>query len=59
MIDSFEAFLPPYLKTSIENMKKSWAIEDNGERDIHWDLYWGELNADKEQYLHRIVYSTE
>lgn len=41
-----ECGLPPYLQLSLENMKKSWEIEDNGGRDYHWDLYWCELNAD-------------
>lgn len=41
-----ECGVPPYLKTSIENMKTSWAIEDRGEEDANWDLYWCELNAD-------------
>ncbi len=41
-----ECGLPLYLQESIENMKKSWLIEDSGKRDLHWDLYWGELNAD-------------
>lgn len=41
-----ECGLPPYLQISLDNMKKSWAIEDNGGRDDHWDLYWCELNAD-------------
>lgn len=41
-----EKGLPPYLLTSLEAMKKSWAIEDSGKRDLHWDLYWCELNAD-------------
>lgn len=41
-----ECGLPEYLKISLANMKKSWAIEDSGQRDYHWDLYWGELNAD-------------
>lgn len=40
-----ECGLPPYLKKSLDDMKKSWEIEDSGERDIHWDLYWCELNA--------------
>ena len=35
-----EKGLPPYLLTSLEAMKKSWAIEDAGKRDLHWDLYW-------------------
>lgn len=42
----FEYGLPEYLKSSIENMKKSWEIEDSGKRDLHWDIYWCELNAD-------------
>lgn len=38
--------LPESLKTSIEAMEKSWAIEDSGKRDLHWDLIWCELNSD-------------
>ncbi len=41
-----ECGLPGYLRISLENMKTSWAIEDSGKRDLHWDLCWGELNAD-------------
>lgn len=41
-----ECGLPPYLQISLEQMKKSWEIVDRGERDLHWDLYWCELNAD-------------
>ncbi len=41
-----ECGLPPYLQESLENMKQSWNILDSGKRDLHWDLYWGELNAD-------------
>ncbi len=41
-----EKGLPEYLLISIENMKKSWEIEDSGQRDLHWDLYWCELYAD-------------
>ena len=41
-----ECGLPEFLQTSLKNMKKSWEIEDSGERDIHWDIYWCELNAD-------------
>jgi hypothetical protein len=41
-----EKGLPPYLEESLAAMKKSWAIEDAGGTDIHWDLYWCELNAD-------------
>lgn len=41
-----ECGLPKYLQTSINNMKKSWEIIDSGKSDLHWDLYWCELNAD-------------
>ena len=41
-----ECGLPAYLQISLDNMKKSWAVEDSGKQDLHWDLYWGELNAD-------------
>ena len=41
-----ECGLPDYLKESIENMKISWKKEDSGIKDLHWDLYWCELNAD-------------
>ena len=35
----FEAELPTYLQISLKNMKRSWAIEDSGEQDYHFDLY--------------------
>ncbi len=41
-----ECGLPEYLQISLDNMKKSWKAIDSGEQDIHWDLYWCELNAD-------------
>jgi len=41
-----ECGLPPYLQKSLENMKRSWEIEDSGKRDMHWDIYWCDLNAD-------------
>lgn len=41
-----ERGLPKYLQISLDNMKRSWEIEDSGNRDLHWDLYWCELNAD-------------
>ncbi len=41
-----ECDLPPYLKTSLENMIASWKIVDSGEKDYHWDLCWCDLNAD-------------
>ena len=43
---SLECGLPLYLQHSLEQMKKSWEIEDSGEKDWHWDIYWCELNAD-------------
>ena len=39
-------FLPMYLQISLYNMIKSWKKVDNGKVDLHWDLYWCELNAD-------------
>lgn len=44
--DYLECGLPKYLQISIDNMKKSWAVIDSGKSDLHWDLYWCELNAD-------------
>ena len=41
-----EKGLPPYLSKSIEEMEKSWAIEDAGGRDNLWDCTWCNLNAD-------------
>ncbi len=41
-----ECGLPPFLQESLKNMKQSWIIVDSGKRDLHWDLYWSELNAD-------------
>lgn len=41
-----ECGLPEYLQKSLDNMKKSWKIIDSGKTDLHWDLYWCELNAD-------------
>ena len=41
-----ECGLPPYLQESIKNMKRSWEMEDSGKRDMHWDIYWCDLNAD-------------
>ena len=36
-----ECGLPEYLKISLANMKKSWAIEYSGQRDYHWDHIGG------------------
>ena len=41
-----EKGLPMYLQISLFNMIKSWKIVDGGKVDLHWDLYWCELNAD-------------
>ena len=41
-----ESDLPDDLRCSIANMERSWAIEDSGKRDMDWDIYWSELNAD-------------
>lgn len=42
----YEKGLPKYLQISLDHMKKSWEIEDSGNRDLHWDLYWCELYSD-------------
>ena len=54
-----EKGLPKYLQISLDNMKKSWEIEDSGKRDLHWDLYWCELNADINSAENDRVISTE
>ena len=41
-----ERGLPEYLQISLKNMKESWSIEDSGGTDLHWDIYWCDLNAD-------------
>lgn len=41
-----ERGLPPYLQASIKQMCHSWAIEDSGQKDYHWDIAWCDLNAD-------------
>ena len=41
-----ERGLPVYLQISLRNMIKSWKTVDSGKVDLHWDLYWCELNAD-------------
>lgn len=42
----FEKGLPAYLRRSIDAMTASWVRMDAGERDLHWDLNWCNLNAD-------------
>ena len=41
-----ESGLPAFLQESLNSMKASWAIEDGGGRDPHWDIYWCDLYAD-------------
>lgn len=42
----FEKGLPAYLRRSIDAMSASWARRDAGEKDLHWDMNWCDLNAD-------------
>ena len=44
--DYLEKGLPAFLKASIKAMQASWAVEDSGKRDLHWDAVWCSLNAD-------------
>lgn len=41
-----EKGLPEHLQKSISAMCASWKRMDSGKKDLHWDLYWCELNAD-------------
>ena len=41
-----EKGLPKYLADSLSAMIKAWKIEDSGKRDLHFDIYWCDLNAD-------------
>ena len=41
-----ECGLPDDLRASINEMQKSWAVVDHGGKDLHWDIYWCNLNAD-------------
>lgn len=41
-----EQDLPSWLQKEVNAMKRSWEIEDSGERDMRWDTIWCELNAD-------------
>ena len=41
-----EKGLPAYLEQSLKKMELSWAQEDSGQKDLHWDITWCELNAD-------------
>ena len=41
-----EKGLPAYLQKSIAAMQASWAIIDSGGKDLHWDIFWSELNSD-------------
>ena len=41
-----ECGLPNDLRASIAEMQQSWATLDSGKQDLHWDIYWCNLNAD-------------
>lgn len=41
-----EQGLPPDLSASIKAMENSWKRIDSGKEDLHWDIYWCDLNAD-------------
>lgn len=41
-----EQGLPPDLSASIKAMENSWKHIDSGKEDLHWDIYWCDLNAD-------------
>ena len=41
-----EQGFPSWLQKEVDAMKRSWEIEDSGERDMRWDAIWCELNAD-------------
>ena len=38
--------LPQDLQASVVAMEASWARLDRGEKDLRWDAYWSQLNAD-------------
>ena len=45
--DSYlEKGLPKYLSESLSAMIESWKIVDSGKKDLHFDIYWCDLNAD-------------
>lgn len=45
--DSYlEKGLPEYLSKSLSAMINVWKIEDSGKSDLHFDIYWCDLNAD-------------
>lgn len=41
-----ECGLPPYLRKSVDEMKRAWAAEDSGANDLHFDAYYCNLQAD-------------
>ena len=41
-----EKGLPEYLSKSLSAMINAWKIKDSGKRDLHFDIYWCDLNAD-------------
>lgn len=41
-----ECGLPPYLRKSVDEMKRAWAAEDSGANDLRFDAYYCNLQAD-------------
>ena len=41
-----EKGLSDELRKSIAAMQRSWETMDRGQKDLHWDIYWCNLNAD-------------
>ncbi|MDO4664104.1 MAG: hypothetical protein Q4A59_04390 [Erysipelotrichaceae bacterium] len=41
--DNLKKGLPPDLLDSIKTMNASWAIEESGQTDDHWDIAWCDL----------------
>lgn len=37
--------LPSYLKESVEKMKVAWSLIDSGEKYLHWDCDYCELQS--------------
>lgn len=58
--DSYlESDLPPSLVEVIEEMKKSWAIIDNGGKDLYWDCTYCWLQSEINMYAAESVITDE
>ncbi len=44
--DYLECSLPPFLQESIRAMEQAWKRLDNGEKYLHWDCDYCELQSD-------------